>query len=599
MCLAALAVAAPAQVEAPPSFEARQVLAGARQVPLAPGRILSVYGKNLGPVVGCTGQADPQRRETPNPLRPKQTDFETPIYPTVLCETQVFLAGMPAGVLYVQAGQINFKVPQEIATQGMVEMHVVYQGRSSAPVRLPVGNPNATLSLERPARVGMPVWLKVTLPYDSDGDSLLYPFLLWPAAFGCNQVEVRRNGRLLPRIADLKSQAFDGISFSGNLCGSVGLSSERRIKGRLPLHLQYRFDRPGTYEVRFTRRTDWNRGEVVARSDWTPIQVLPENPGERRRWLTEQSAHPPTATADLLSDFLPGILGIPDKHSLDILREYLYHPDRLVRSYAMYGLTYWPPQESTASVWELVQAKGPSDAAVDFLTHQREFQTSHADQMVEASLPYLQSGSPVTMQGAVRVLHWAFGKDSPVSGPVRARSAQALCRSEAHFIRKDPKGLNEYASTLGMLNDPASHEVLWDLVKRGEAGEQAMIALSWREDPADLPKLAELVLRPAKSADWGVGSLPYALHNAYGEAAVPNLERMLADSEPIQVRTQSAQELMIAGRSSGFAFAADAIEKGKPHSRDLADFVRWRFREMSKADDAAVLRFLKQRAAAR
>jgi hypothetical protein len=599
LCLAALAVTAPAQVEAPPSFEARQVLGGARQVPLAPGQIRSVYGKNLGPAAACFGEADPQRRESPNPLRPKQTDLETRIYPMMLCETQVFLGGVPAGLLYVQAGQINFKVPQEIPTQGTVEMRVAYRGRSSAAVTLPVGIPTTTISLESPTRVGMPVWLKVTLPYDDqEGNAIQYPFLIWPAAFGCNQVEVRRDGTLLPRIADLESQAFNGIMFSGNLCGFVGLSSERRIKGRVPLHLQYRFDRPGIYEVRFTRRTDWNRGEVVATTDWTPIEVLPENAEERRRWLTDQRAHPPENTADLLSDFLPGILGIPDEQSLDILREYLYHPDSVVRRYAMYGLTYWPAQQAAERVWELVRAKGPSDAAVEFLTHQREFQTSHADQMVEVALPYLQSDSSVTMQGAVRVLYWAFEKNSPVSAPVRIRSAEALCQSEEHLIQTDPKDLNEYASVLGMLNDPASHEVLWDLVKRGVAAEQAMIALSWRKDPTDLPKLGELVLNPANGADSRLASLPYALHTAYGDAAVPYLERMLAGSEPIRLRTESARELMVAGRSSGFAFAADAMEKGRPYSRDLADFVRGRFREMGKAEDAAVLRFLKERAAA-
>ena len=598
LCLAALAAAASAQVEAPPSFQARQVLGSARQAPLAPGQIRSVYGQNLGPAAGCIGEADPQRRESPNPLRPKQTDLEMRIYPSVLCETQVFLAGIPAGLLYVQAGQINFKVPQEIPTHGTVEMRVAYRGRSSAPVALPVEIPTTTISLESPARVGMPVWLRVALPDDQDGNSIQYPLLIWPAAFGCNQVEVRRDGTLLPRIADLTSQAFNGIIFAGNLCGFVGLPSERRIKGRLPLHLQYRFDSRGYYEVRFSRRTDWNRGAVVASTDWTPIEVLPENAGERRRWLTDLRANPPTNAADLLSDFLPGILGIPDEQSLDILREYLYHSDSMVRRYAMYGLTYWPSQEAAESVWELVRAKGPSDVAVEFLTHQREFQTSHADQMVEVALPYLQSDSPVTMEGAVRVLHWTFEKDSPVSGSVRVKSAEALRQSEKHLIDMNPKNLNEYVSVLGMLNDSASHEVLWDLVKREATAEQAMIALTWRKDRADLPKLAELVLDSTQGADSRLASLPYALHTAYGDAAVPYLERMLAGSEPVRVRIESARELMVAGRSSGFAFAADAMEKGRPYGRDLADFVRGRFTEMGKADNAAVLRFMKERAAA-
>ena len=109
--------------------------------------------------------------------------------------------------------------------------------------------------------------------------------------------------------------------------------------GRIPLHFQYRFDRPGTYEVRYTFRKGLDPSEPPdVQSGWTPIQILPGSPSERARWLAETAAHAPTDAVDLLTDFLPAILGIPDEPSLQLLCQYLYHPDTLVRQFAMYGL---------------------------------------------------------------------------------------------------------------------------------------------------------------------------------------------------------------------------------------------------------------------
>jgi hypothetical protein len=110
------------------------------------------------------------------------------------------------------------------------------------PAQPPVEN-SVKLSLERPAMVGMPVWLSVS----AIGRVVSYPIDIRPAGFWCDEVEVRRDGRMLPRIASLETQAFDGIVIGGLMCGSLGLPSATRHQGRIPLHLQYRFDQPGAY----------------------------------------------------------------------------------------------------------------------------------------------------------------------------------------------------------------------------------------------------------------------------------------------------------------------------------------------------------------
>jgi hypothetical protein len=112
---------------------------GNRPVRLVPGMLVSIYGTDLGPREGCIGQADTKKKETPSPLRPDQAFVETLTYPKELCGVQVMFGEMPSGLLYVQAGQINFKVPQEAAMEGTAPLSVVDQGRSRAAVEMRLG----------------------------------------------------------------------------------------------------------------------------------------------------------------------------------------------------------------------------------------------------------------------------------------------------------------------------------------------------------------------------------------------------------------------------------------------------------------------------
>jgi hypothetical protein len=571
-----------AQVEPAPSFQPDRVLYVKRPVPLAPGLILSIFGSNLGPAVGCQGEHDAQG-----------------IYQKKLCDTQVLVGGIPSGLLYVQASQINFKVPQETPIQGAAELLVVYQGRSSKAVPMPLGVERTTLSLESPARVGMPVWLKLKAPYDEDS-GIRYPFMIFPATFGCNEVEVRRNGVLLPRIADIGKQAFNGITIAGNICGSIGFSSEPHFKGRFPLHLQYRFDRPGVYEVQLTQRRPFSH-EAPSVTPWTKIEILPASARARQHWLAERSAHAPSSTADLLADFLPSILGNPDEETLRILHAYLYHPDRLVREYAMYGLTYWPEKQVAPKLWEWIRAQGPSDATVDFFLHLKEFAAPRLNRLAEISIPYLRSDSAVLVYGALHVLSTiVLPGNSPVSPDIRARAGDAMIRGADHIIQIDPQNANQYIADLGQEKDERAHDLLWDLVnRRGVGYGQALIAITWRKSLPDLPKLAQLALQPANghALDYEISSLPYALRNAYGDAAIPYLDSMLQRSEFTFVRTNCARELIIAGRPEGFAFMADAIANGRFYRQEMIQFVRDRFPGLRGADDPSILKFLQARAA--
>src|SRR5207249_1876690 len=62
------------------------------------------------------------------------------VFPKRLCDTEVRVGGVAAGLLYVQAGQINFKVPQETSLEGTIEVRVSYKGQVGPAVTLPLAN---------------------------------------------------------------------------------------------------------------------------------------------------------------------------------------------------------------------------------------------------------------------------------------------------------------------------------------------------------------------------------------------------------------------------------------------------------------------------
>lgn len=134
-----------------PSYSAAGIApSGAvRPAPLAPGRLASIYGHNLGPALPCQGSPDPNRRETPNPLRPNQTLIETQVFPGQLCDTEVQVGGVAAGLLYVSAGQINFKVPQTAETQGETSVRVLHKGQPGPSVSIPLTTDSPTDSADR------------------------------------------------------------------------------------------------------------------------------------------------------------------------------------------------------------------------------------------------------------------------------------------------------------------------------------------------------------------------------------------------------------------------------------------------------------------
>jgi hypothetical protein len=136
--------------------------------------------------------------------------------------------------------------------------------------------------------------------------------------------------------------------------------------GRLPLHLYYRFDQPGAYEVRFTRMGGGGR-TIRERSAWTAIEVLPAQEG-RDSWLRKMAASAPKSASELLSDYLPCLMGYGDAAALPLLVDALYDTSDKVRQFAEDGLAdYYDRADLLSALRAAVLRKGWNETSARFL----------------------------------------------------------------------------------------------------------------------------------------------------------------------------------------------------------------------------------------
>jgi uncharacterized protein (TIGR03437 family) len=106
-----------------PAFTSASVVNGASMLkgPIAPGEIVTIFGKNLGP---------------PNLLTARLT--EDGLLSTNLGEIRVLFNGVEAPLVYVSDGQISAVVPYAVAGRSSVEIQVEFFGTLSDPVTVEV-----------------------------------------------------------------------------------------------------------------------------------------------------------------------------------------------------------------------------------------------------------------------------------------------------------------------------------------------------------------------------------------------------------------------------------------------------------------------------
>ena len=554
----------------PPEFTAAGIARGAEPAKMiVPGSFLSIYGRHLSAPPGTCA-----------------TTVNGSDYPVEICGTQVLIGGRPTGLLYVSETQINLKVPPDLPESDRMEVRVVHNGQSSLPVTLKAGFEKTTVSLEQPAYAGLPVWLKVELPFELG--SIHYPYVLGPAGFGCNEVEVRRNGVPLTLKPGSNWSRY-GMVFAGNVCGSYGPTAPP-LAGRLPLHLLYQMDFPGTYEVRFTLWTmpvgmlSQPQTKFRARSEWTPIELLPSTPQQRADWLQGLRNHPPEDSARVLADVLPSLLAMPGDASLEVLTGYLYHPNESVRRYAMDGLSYWPEDSTSLKLLALLHSRGPSDVMVRFLMRQPPLRAARAVEILEASLPFLKSESPVLVAGAIEAI-----QHGPHDGPA---VLDALLESAVHVDRyADAQSAANLTQWLAETKSETAHSQIRRFVEEGR--DYALAPLAAFADAKDLPLLGSTLVE--RASDDHLVPLPSILYSTYKDAALPYLERALSAAPGRFTSREIALQLMIAGSPTGYQFAARAIAQRGPSRMDLIQAIKGHFAELTSASDEKVIAFVKER----
>jgi hypothetical protein len=544
--------------------------------PLMPNEVATMYGRNLAPTFMC-------------PYPPPSNG----VYPTEICGVQVIVAGVPAQLLAVLEKQINFKVPAEAPTSGEAAIVVTVRGVSSQPVTVPFGKrTKVILSASGPAYVHMPVWIELDRPRPYD---IAYPYRLDPRNFGGGRFEVRFNGVILKPFENPWREGQ--MMMNGNPNGSLAPAGSPR--GRLPLHLQYHFDVPGKYEIRFIgTRLEFPPGRgmqtaQVDESDWTEIEILPYSEAEREKWIKERISKMPSSPGMLVGDAIPELLAVPDPLALSAVLPELYDHDDLVRRFTASSLTMFDGALLAKQLTALVRAKGPTEEIARIVDGNEELFEGGHQAFLALLPPFLNSDSALAQAGALQYLVWEPNHDWGRTPEIGSQRAYLVLKAAPAILEYgNPHVQQLLAEALGSVKSDASRDLLWKMIESGKSGEQSRIALTWVGDARDLPRLAALLTQAGSTYT----SLPYSLHHAYGDAALPWLDRAARDTKQVGVRIACAQELIMANRVEGFRYLLQAVNESPSTKQGELQFMRDRFPELRDASADAVMAFLKSKA---
>lgn len=456
------------------------------------------------------------------------------------------------------------------------------------------------IHIDQPAYTGLPVWIIADLGYPLETH---YPAGSDnPGDFGPNQLEVMREGQVLsPR------SAFFAVGAEGP-GGEGWIASVATSTNRLPLHLRYAFDAPGTYSVRWTSvrhiiKDDRPAIVIVARSDWLSFEVNPSTPEQRESWLQKQLASVPGDPGQLVGDFLPSLLiAAPDPRVLRVVLDQLYSTEPVVSSCALNSLRLFRENDIRAQAVELLHERGPSEALASLLSWGKLFRGSRED-FVQTLLPYLRSSSDSQVVAALMLLGDLVHPGCypwPPDPETLARADGAVLAAAPRLVARSGAVRHQFAIYLGGIKSDEARDLLWQLVERGGAPrEQALTALTWIGDERDLPRLGELLLKPGYSDLYGsdISGLAYSLIRGYGDRAIPYLERAVSESPYAFVQTESAKQLALKGRPEGFRFLLDAVQNSRFYKPEMVGWLKDYFPKdlPGNADDKTVIAFLNSR----
>jgi len=477
----------------------------------------------------------------------------------------------------------------------------------------PSNVPALTIAIDGPVYAGQPVWIRaVNLPPEY---GVRYPFYTGIGYMGCNRLEVKHNGVLLtPRN-------FSFSSYEGIACGSSAPSGSP--ENRLPLHVLYPIDQPGTYSVRWTAM---GRSAVPAQSQWLTFTALKATPQQHETWLMNLLATAPESDGQLAGDFLPSLVAAaPDPRALNTFIKYLYADNGVVSGMASSALESFAQPEVLRAVAESLETKGPSDQLAYFASYHTGWTLDDEEKIVRVAIHFLQprdaaptsrkqlsAEAPTQTAAAIKLLRFILYVPNhawPASPELRSYSdAQVLQVAPDITENASVTAVQELAEYLGTMEySPQAHSLLRRIAERNDvAGTQARICLTWLPQPEDLAHLAAFLTAPGDVDANGAerGMLAATLEKAYGEKALPYLEQSVASSPYIWVRVQSAQLLALHDRPIGFQFLLDQLVQDPwPWNHAYKpELIRWVCSNFPNdlpgdASEDAVISFLRERVA--
>jgi len=444
------------------------------------------------------------------------------------------------------------------------------------------------LTFSTPAYVDMPIWVTLTFPEKYNGlqANLRYPFREYPWFTWGHTFEVMRDGKLLPPC---KTSAMSPMAMNGLAGGSCAPSSSP--KGRLPLHVFYRFDQPGTYQVRYVDKPLFPAEDTptapVLTSAWVTLEVKPYSIEDRKKWQQAQMAHPPTDPGLLVGDYLPSLLASPDETVLPAFVAMLHHPNTLVQGFAFNCLAYYDEPVLCQAVLDTLRKHGPTELLAYAMSWHRAALKPHGQELVDLLLPALTARDPKQASSAVRALGFLHGESEWGFTPELRQRIETAVLQAAPGMRAlhDQETDNALACFLGTIKSDQSRALLRQMV--GDGSEQALICLCGLADPRDLPRLGEILHAGGAHADV----LPYALHHAYDEAALPVIIQTLHDSTDARLRRECAKELLYANRLEGFTYFRDLLAQPEPGEAlfILRDFFPGQHNHQASAEELRAL----------
>jgi hypothetical protein len=396
--------------------------------------------------------------------------------------------------------------------------------------------------------------------FDQSGDlarfqsNLRYPFTAHPQYTAQYALEVRRDGVPLPSLPMKGPMIGFGVGSAAPLTSPTG---------RLPLHVNYRIDQAGRYEVRLTVH-DGFRDEVVIQTEWVPFDVEPIGDDARKARVEHVLENPPTDPGLIVGDFLPSLLAMPDQQSLAGICPFIHNPANLVQQYAVYSLFLFDDSMVRDAVLQLLDERGSSESLAYFLSWCRDLFEPHAEQVIDAILRHLTLDNINNSGPNLQALAFARSGFASSMSPQSIDRVDAAVRqlSDRILAAGDPEALNALAQYAATSKFDGARGLLWRIVDETECREQALICITWLAAPEDLERLAARLGDGSREAQ----SLPYSLDRAYSDKATPFIEKTLGSSLDPRMRMECARVLARRNIPAAFEFFREVIQGNQADS---------------------------------